>query len=240
MLQLHFLALSGSPKVGCSLSKHPVSCQHSATGVVSGESGGGALTQGRWTAACLSPVPSCFIWAASSLVKRNPQPLGVIGYEYPVKSGWWKDVNILLMFRVLICSLTHRIMANGRLPKEWSSSSESRWLTEAEQVGRAIERTREGCGEWGKHCERQTWWREGYYMWTARERITGALRVRKEIRTSVEQRWAWLVCDQWQNGSNSEVTSTVELHGSFRRHSHWLRPVIIQSHIQKNATRNLT
>lgn len=110
------------PEVGCALSKHPVSCQHSATGVVSGESGGGALTQGRWTVACLSPAPSCFIWAASSPVKRNPQPLGVIGYEYPVKSAWWEDVNILLMFRLLICSLTRRIIANGRLPKEWSSS----------------------------------------------------------------------------------------------------------------------
>lgn len=35
------LALSGDPEVGCALSKHPVSCQHSATGVVSGESGEG-------------------------------------------------------------------------------------------------------------------------------------------------------------------------------------------------------
>lgn len=66
---------------------------------------GGALTRGRWTLACLSPAPSCFIWALRQM--QNPQPLNVIGYEYPVKSGWWADVNILLMFRLLICSLTH-------------------------------------------------------------------------------------------------------------------------------------
>lgn len=28
---------------------------------------------------------------------------------------------------------------------------------------------------------------------------------------------AWVVCDQWQNGSNSEMMLTVELHRSFRR-----------------------
>lgn len=46
------------------------------------------------------------------------------------------------MFRLLICSLTHHhITANGRFPKEWNSSSESHWLTEAEQVDGKIERT---------------------------------------------------------------------------------------------------
>lgn len=39
----------------------------------------------------------------------------------------------------------------GRLPKEWSASSASHWLTEAEQVGREIERTRRGMlWEWGE------------------------------------------------------------------------------------------
>lgn len=54
-----------------------------------------------------------------------------------------------------------------------------------------------------------------------------------QAQTSVEQRWPNLVCDQWENGSNSEMMLMVELHGS-------LRLVIIQSHIQKNATSNLT
>lgn len=131
------------PEVGCALSLHPVSCQHSATGVVSGESEGGAVTQSRWTITCISPAPSCLIWVASSPSKSNALSLGLSRCEYPVTSGRWKDVNILLMFRLLICSLTHHIMADGRFPKEWNSSSESHWFTEAGQVNRKIERTRE-------------------------------------------------------------------------------------------------
>lgn len=75
---------------------------------------------------CSLPI-SCsqlFHLSGKPSVKCDPQPLGVIGYEYPVKPVWWKDVNILLMFQLLIHSLTHT----------------------------------------------QTWWRQGYYMQTAKER----------------------------------------------------------------------
>lgn len=75
---------------------------------------------------CILPI-SCsqlFHLSGKPSVKCDPQPLGVIGYEYPVKPVWWKDVNILLMFQLLIHSLTHT----------------------------------------------QTWWRQGYYMQTAKER----------------------------------------------------------------------
>lgn len=53
---------------------------------------------------CSLPI-SCsqlFHLSGKPSVKCDPQPLGVIGYEYPVKPVWWKDVNILLMFRLLI------------------------------------------------------------------------------------------------------------------------------------------
>lgn len=63
-----------------------------------------------------------------------------------------------------------------------------------------------------------------------------------EIQTLAEQRRPDRpVCDQWQNGSNSEMMLTAELHRSFRRpQPSELRSVIIHSHIQKNATSNLT
>lgn len=37
-----------------------------------------------------------------------------------------------------------------------------------------------------------------------------------QTQTSAEQSWPdWCVCDQWRNGSNSEMMLTVELHWSF-------------------------
>lgn len=202
---------------------------------------GRALTQGRWTAACLSPALSCFIWAATlrELNPIAPAP-GVIGYEYPVKSGWWEDVNILLMFQLLICSLTRRIMANGRFPEEWSSSSESHWLTEAEQVGREIGRTREGCGERGRLCERHTRWREGYYTQTARERSVKRWESEIQMQTSVKRR----LPEQSVIGGRMDLTQRRCWQLSFAgpsdaAASSW-GPVIIWSHIQKNAASNLT
>lgn len=57
-------------EVGCTLSKRPVSCQHSATGGgLWGKSvgGGGLNTRQVERIVCLSPAPSCFI-------SRQPPP----------------------------------------------------------------------------------------------------------------------------------------------------------------------
>lgn len=131
-------------EVGCAFfSSFPPRCQHSATGVVSRE---GGMGEGLWHKAG-GPLPAYLLLpaASSKLTAKSSartHPLSAIGHEYPVTSGWWTDVNILLMFRLLICSLTHHhITANGRFTKEWNSSSESHWLTEAEQVDGEIERT---------------------------------------------------------------------------------------------------
>lgn len=92
MHQLHFH--HSFPEVGCALSKHPVSCQHSATGVVSGESleggwGGGGFCDTRQVDHSLPISCSQLVHLSGKLpVKCNAQTLSVIGYEYPVTSGW--------------------------------------------------------------------------------------------------------------------------------------------------------
>lgn len=140
--QLHFYRSFSGGRL-CFFLSFPPRCQHSATGVVSRE---GGMGEGLWHKAG-GPLPAYLLLpaASSKLTAKSSartHPLSAIGHEYPVTSGWWTDVNILLMFHLLICSLTHHhITANGRFTKEWNSSSESHWLTEAEQVDGEIERT---------------------------------------------------------------------------------------------------
>lgn len=225
-------------EVGCALSKTPselpTQCYRNGLwgGVGTVVVGGGAETRGGCDTRQVyhnQPI-SCsqlFHLSGKLSVKRSALSFGVSGCEYPVTSGWWKDVNILLVFWLLICSLTHHIMADGRLPKGWNCSPESRWLPESEQVDRAIERTRGMQRRKGRldarRCERKKKVNGGYSMQTARERRAEHWEGGDPDVYISGAEMAWSVCDQRWDGLNSEVTLTVELGLSYTRRSPRLR-----------------
>lgn len=193
------------------------SCRHSATGGVSGESGEGIWhSAGRLLPAyLLLPAVSSEWQALCQNVTCRPSAWWDMNtLSNPV---WWKDVNILVMFRVLIHSLTHRIMANGGFPKKWHACL---WLTEAEQVGREIKKTGGGMlRAWGETlrtselgeeratiCKQQN--RELFNVGSKGERSKRTHMCRAEM--------TWLACDLAAERIKLRWRREQELHGSFR------------------------
>lgn len=118
MRQLDFYC--SFPEVGCALSKHPASCQQSATGVVSREDG----RRGWGIRQVYQNLPvSCSQPLHLSKLSVGHSTLSLSVSEYPVTSGWWWNVNDLLMFRLLICSLTHHTMAGSSKKKKKKNPS---------------------------------------------------------------------------------------------------------------------